>query len=438
MATRIVMPQLGESVTEGIVSRWLKREGEWVERDESLVEVMTDKVNAEIPSPVAGVLLKISVPEGTKVAVGEELATIDETARAGEQTAAPGGAAVAREFVAAELIASTAASSRAGSAFATTTEEPAAESPGRYSPLVRRLAREHGVDLSRVQGTGIGGRVTKDDVLDYVNRQHGPTPTEAAAPAPPRPEAAAPAPPKPTPAAQPPALQAEEIITPSPMRLTIAEHMLRSKQTAPHAWTHVEVDMTPLVRWRAQVKEEFERREGVALTYLPFVIKAVVAMLKEMPIMNARWVDNKIVLKKQINVGIAVALDDGLIVPVLRSADQMSIAGLAEATTEITERARAGRLTPADVQGGTFTVNNPGAFGSILSMPIINQGQAAILAMEAIVKRPVVIDDAIAIRSMMNLGLSFDHRIVDGLTAGRFLQAVKRRLEAYGPGTSLY
>jgi 2-oxoisovalerate dehydrogenase E2 component (dihydrolipoyl transacylase) len=276
--------------------------------------------------------------------------------------------------------------------------------------------------------------VTKDDVLKYVADRQLDRPRAAAPQAPPAPVA----PTATLERAAPVTDRGEEVVTPSPMRLAIAERMLRSKQTAPHAWTVVEVDMTPLVRWREQIKEQFERQEGVSLTYLPFVVKAVVGALKELPVMNAAWVDDKIILKKQVNVGIAVALDDGLIVPVVRNADQMSIAGLAKAVADLTSRARSGRLNPSDVQGGTFTVNNPGAFGSIVSMPIINHGQAAILAMEAIVKRPVVVDDAIAIRSMMHLGLSFDHRIVDGATAGRFLQAVKRRLEAFGPDTPLY
>lgn len=428
----IVMPQLGESVTEGTVTRWLKQEGDRVSRDEPLLEVMTDKVNAEIPSPFAGLLTEIVVPEGTKVAVGELLATIveagqDKTAAVGEETYAQAGqpAKVARGDQ-------------------QTPDEEAAIAGGHFSPLVRRLAREHGIDLTQIRGSGIGGRVTKDDVLNYVTESRMAGQAQAFRPAVPATVPAPVAPPSSQPSA--PALtpngvptQGEQIVTPSPMRLAIAEHMVRSKQTAPHAWTMVEVDMTPLVRWREQIKAEFERREGVALTYLPFVVKAVVTTLKEIPLLNASWVDGKIVLKQSINIGIAVAIDEGLIVPVVRNADQISVAGLAKAINDLASRARAGKLSPNDVQQGTFTVNNPGAFGSVVSMPIINQGQAGILAMEAIVKRLVVLqDDAIAVRSMMNLALSFDHRITDGALAGRFLQAVKRRLEESGPNTPLY
>lgn len=436
MATSIRMPQLGESVTEGTVTRWLIQEGQWVKRDEPLVEVMTDKVNAEIPSPVAGLLVKIRVAEGEKVAVGEELAAIEEREES-QTVSGPAGQAAGTLRAGAG---SSEAAAREVSSLTAVANGASQDGQGRYSPLVRRLAREHGIDLSLLQGTGIGGRVTKDDVLNYLDARHRAASVRVVAVAP-TPRAVS----SQSPAAQTPISEQRpaasehvgEVVTPSPMRLAIAEHMLRSAQTVPHAWTMVEVDMTSLVRWREQIREEFERRDGVRITFLPFVVQAVVAALKELPIMNSEWADNKIVLKKQINVGIAVALDDGLIVPVVHNADQLSITGLAKVVSDLSARARAGRLTPADVQGGTFTVNNPGAFGSIVSMPIINQGQAGILAMEAIVKRPVVIDDAIAIRSMMHLGLSFDHRSIDGATAGRFLQSIKRRLEAYGPGTAL-
>ncbi len=399
MTVKVVMPQLGESVAEGTIVRWIKKVGERVEKYEPLLEVMTDKVNAEVPAPAAGILQEILVPEGETVPVGRELAVIAE-AEAEVEAAAP--APVGQGAAQAEV-------TEAGEGLRQ-----------RHSPIVRRLAQEYGIDLSQVPGTGLGGRVTKEDVLRYVaQRERAAAVGEA--PAPPRPEA-----------------PEEEAIPVSPMRRQIAQHMVRSYQTIPHAWLAMEADVTKLVRFREAIKAEFRRREGVDLTYLPFVFKATVEALKEFPILNAVWAEDKIILKKRINVGIAVALEDGLIVPVIKDADQKSIAGLARAIADLTERARAGRLTLEDVQGGTFTVNNTGALGSVISRPIINEPQVAILTSEAIVRRPVVVDDAIAIRSMMFLCLSFDHRVIDGLTASRFLQAVKRRLEAIDENMSVY
>ncbi len=404
MAVKVVMPQLGESVAEGTIVRWIKRVGERVEKYEPLLEVMTDKVNAEVPSPAAGILREILVPEGETVPVGRELAVIAEAEAEVEVAApAPAGEAPARPE----------------------TTEAAEGVRQRYSPVVRRLAQEYGIDLSQVPGTGLGGRVTKEDVLRYVAERERAAAAKGAPP-PPRPEA----PPAPAPE--------EEVIPVSPMRRQIAQHMVRSYQTIPHAWLAMEADVTKLVRFREAIKAEFRRREGVDLTYLPFVVKAAVEALKEFPVLNAVWAEDKIILKKRINVGIAVALEDGLIVPVIKDADQKSIAGLARAIADLTERARAGRLTLEDVQGGTFTVNNTGALGSVISRPIINEPQVAILTSEAIVRRPVVVDDAIAIRAVMFLCLSFDHRVIDGLMAARFLQAVKRRLEAVDENTSVY
>lgn len=404
MTVKVVMPQLGESVAEGTIVRWIKKVGERVEKYEPLLEVMTDKVNAEVPAPAAGILREILVPEGETVPVGRELAVIAE-AEAKVEAAAP--APVGQGAAQAEV-------TEAGEGLRQ-----------RYSPIVRRLAQEYGIDLSQVPGRGLGGRVTKEDVLRYVaERERAAAVREA--PAPTRPEAPPAAPPE------------EEAVPVSPMRRQIAQHMVRSYQTIPHAWLAMEADVTKLVRFREAIKAEFRRREGVDLTYLPFVVKATVEALKEFPILNAVWAEDKIILKKRINVGIAVALEDGLIVPVIKDADQKSIAGLARAIADLTERARAGRLTLEDVQGGTFTVNNTGALGSVISRPIINEPQVAILTSEAIVRRPVVVDDAIAIRSMMFLCLSFDHRVIDGLTASRFLQAVKRRLEAMDENMSVY
>lgn len=330
----------------------------------------------------------------------------------------------------------------------------------RSSPLVRRLAKEHGIDLRRLSGSGTDGRVTKEDILAYIERQRAggalPEAAAAAASAAAAPGAPAVAPPEPSltgPVGQgldqpaPPSDAAgaagstpeEEVLPVSPMRRTIAEHMLRSVTTAPHAWTYVEVDVSRLAAWREAVRAEFERREGFPLSYVPFVARALVEALREHPIMNSTWRDGQVVLKKRVHLGVAVALEEGLLVPVIKAADEKSVTGLARALNDLVGRARGGRLAPEDVQGGTFTLNNTGALGSVLSMPIINQPQAAILTMEAIARRVVVTaDDAIAIRSMMNVCLSFDHRVCDGAHACRFLQSLKQRLEAPGPGGSLY
>ena len=406
----ITMPQLGESVTEGTIGRWLKQPGDRVERDEPLVEIITDKVNAEIPSPAAGILERVSASEGTVVAVGQEIAFL---ATAGEAQAAV-----------------TIAIGVAGQ-----TEEEAGEPP-RGSPLVRKLAKEHGLDLRQIRGTGLGGRVTREDVEAYL-REHAAASaggvTVPAATVNASRLASAPAP------AEKPNGERGEAITPSPMRRTIAQRMVQSVHEIPHAWLMIEVDLTGLVKLREATKEQFKRQEGVDLTYLPFIMQATVEALRQFPMVNATWQNEQIVQKREINLGVAVALDDGLVVPVIRDADQKSLVGLAHALAEVVSRARSGKLTVGDLEGGTFTINNVGAFGSIASQPIINYPQAAILNMETIVKRPIIVDDAIAIRSMMNLCMSFDHRIMDGATAGRFLQSIKTRLEGWRhPGSSIW
>ncbi|MGH2461855.1 MAG: dihydrolipoamide acetyltransferase family protein [Chloroflexota bacterium] len=412
---RITMPQLGESVTEGTIGRWLKKPGDRIARDESLVEVITDKVNAEIPSPVAGILERISAAEGVVVAVGQEI----------------GFVAVAGEVMAREPEPTSVATGSAGQAATVGISREADGDGPRSSPLVRKLAREHNLDLRQIQGTGLAGRITRDDVEAYLRSNPDASAGGLAAP----------------PAESLPAARAgdvsgelghDERLTLTPMRRAIAQHLAQSAREIPDAWLMLEVDVTRLVRLREGIKESFRRTEGVDLTYLPFAMKAAVETLREFPIVNASWQDGEIVLKRAVNLGIAVALEDGLVVPVIANADQKSVAGLAHALADVVGRARAGKLGVADVEGGTFTVNNTGAFGSVASRPIINYPQAAIMNLEAIVKRPVVIDDAIAIRSMVNLCLSFDHRILDGLTAGRFLQSVKRRLESWEPGSSLH
>jgi pyruvate/2-oxoglutarate dehydrogenase complex dihydrolipoamide acyltransferase (E2) component len=438
MATPITMPQLGESVTEGVISRWLKAEGDHVERDESLVEIVTDKVNAEMPSPLSGTLVKIIAPEGATIPVGGELAEIegDGAMPAGAAASAGSTGAMApaqRDSGAAARTGPVAAGEDAGGA----REENVPQR--RYSPVVRRLAQEHHLDLSQISGTGLGGRVTKDDVLHYIAERQAQLAAEATVP-PARAEAVAVAatptapmgPPLTAPTAAPapvPAARADEEYLPlTPLRKAIAEHMVRSVQTAPHATAVVEVDMTSLVRWREANREAARARHGVDITYVAFVMQAVVDALKAVRIMNSSWGEDKIILKRRVNVGVAVGLEDGIVVPVIHDADEKSLVGLARTIDDLVQRARTNRLTLQDMQGGTFTVNNVGVFGVVASTPVINQPQAAILAMNAIVKRPVVVDDAIAIRAMMNLCLSFDHRIVDGLTAGRFLERVVQNI----------
>jgi 2-oxoisovalerate dehydrogenase E2 component (dihydrolipoyl transacylase) len=419
----IKMPQLGESVTEGTVDRWLKKEGDFVKRDEPIVEVVTDKVNAEIPSPFEGKLVKIQVEEGTTVNVGTLIAEIEVEGADGAQPSSPPAATAEVAGSAAEQVADPVAAPAVS-----TGDRP------RFSPAVRRLAEEHGLDPQQIQGTGDGGRVTRDDVLAHIERGGA----AASAPAPGRPEpaptvSAEPAPrPAPPPAAAP--TEREELVKLTAIRKSIAEHMTRSLATSPHAWTLQEVDVTELVKYRESEKQGFQSRNGIPLTYLPFVVQVVCDALKEFPFLNSSWTDEGIVLKHYYNIGLAVAVPEGLIVPVIKDADKLGFVDLARAVNDLVVRARDKKLKPEDVQGGTFTLNNTGPTGSVASQPIINQPQAAILTTESIVKRPVVIGDGIAIRQMMNACISFDHRIVDGMMAGQFLGAVKKRLEEWTPG----
>ncbi len=421
MPTKVTMPKLGESVSEGTVGRWLKQEGDTVELDEPLVEIISDKITNELPSPVAGKLVKIVVQQDQTVKVGAEIAQIQE-----EATAEASAPARASEPAAAP-VASAAASPSATPA--TSFSRPAAVNGQRHriSPLARRMAEEHQLDLGAISGTGEGGRVRKEDILAFLAQR------EQAAAAAARAPISAPVA-MPAPAAVPYTPGADEEVMPvSPIRRAIAEHMVRSKHTSPHATTMVEVDVTNIARWIERNKDEFKRREGYSITFVPFVMKATVEALKEVPTMNASWVNDQIILKKRIHLGVAVSTDAGLMVPVVHDADTKNLAGLARAVSDLATRARTNKLTTQDMQGSTFTVNNPGVFGTIISVPIINQPHAGILSMDAAVKRPVVIeDDAIAIRSMMFISLSFDHRINDGLGAARFLGIVKRRLESYG------
>jgi len=421
--SQIKMPQLGESVTEGTVDKWLKHEGDFVKRDEPIVEVVTDKVNAEIPSPFEGKLVKIAVGEGETVRVGAVIAQIETAAAAAPAAAASAAPAKEREVATAHT--EVPPEPAGGKAPAPVSRAVPAENGGerqRLSPAVRKLASEHGIDPASLRGSGLGGRVTRDDVLAAL----GDSQTAA--------------PPKTTPAPAAPAPsrtdgKREELVKLSVMRKSIAEHMVRSLVTSPHAWTLQEIDVTNLVRYREAEKDNFKARHGTSLTYMPFVAQLVCEALKQFPWLNSSWSDDGVVMKRYINLGIAVAIPDGLIVPVIKDADGLGFTDLVRVTNDLVERARNKQLKPDDVQGGTFTLNNTGATGSIASQPIINQPQAAILTTESIVKRAVVVDDAIAMRHIMNMCLSFDHRIIDGMMAGQFLSAIKKGLEEWTPGS---
>jgi len=419
----VKMPQLGESITEGTIAKWLKQPGDQVKKYEGLVEVITDKVNAEVPAPLAGILKEIKVKEGTTVTVGTEIAVIEESLPA---TAASPTLPSPKEGGEVAIAAPAAAPQSVPSA---PEDEGSTESRTRLSPAVRALIEEHRIsdaELSGITGSGIAGRISKKDIEDFVAKRAQPATANGEQRQTSAPAAAT----SPTPGTTIPL---------SPMRRAIATNMLKSKQTIPHAWTVAEVDMTSVVRFRQKAKDGFKLREGIDLTFVPIIVKAVVEGLKAVPVLNASWSEQGVVLHKDINIGVAVSVDDGLIVPVVHQADRMSISGLAKAIDDLAKRARAGKLGIPDVQGGTFTVNNPGTFGTILSYSIIAPPQAGILAMDAIVKRPVVVEgDAIAVRSMMNLCLSFDHRVLDGVSAARFLQGVRRWLEGFSEQVPLY
>ena len=415
MAYTLTMPEVGETVTEGTIEKWLKQPGEKVEKYEPIVEINTDKVNVELPSPVSGTVTEHLVKEGETVPIGTALAMIDEVAGETPADTAPPKPVAAPEPIAA--VASTAPAAKRDT-------NGARGEPNRATPRVRRVAAELGVDLATISGTGPGGRVVEADVRAAAS---GGATAVAERPA----VAAA----KPKPIA---AGAEEEAVALTGIRKTIAKRMSESAFSAPHAWLVVESDVSKLVKLRNEKKEAFHQRHGVDLTYLPFVAHAVAQCLLDHPYLNASWAEDKIILRKRVHLGIAVATERGLLVPVIRDADRMSVTGLALSMSELGEKTRDNKLALEDVQGGTFTLDNTGAFGSIISMPIINLGQSAIISMETITKRPVVIEgDAIAVRSMLNTCLSFDHRVLDGHQAGAFLRDVKARLEAYGPETGI-
>jgi 2-oxoglutarate dehydrogenase E2 component (dihydrolipoamide succinyltransferase) len=453
--TVVKMPQLGETVIEGTILKWLKQEGDQVALDEPLFEISTDKVDTEVPSSAAGVLAKIMVPEGETVAVGTELAEISEAGAGAAE--APGAAAqlASDGSSEAETPLATASDADAPSAPAPPAAAPptapalpsqmaasaqaVAAPPGDrgprsqiLSPLVRKLATEHGVDLAQVSGTGTGGRITKNDVLGFVaSRGAGaPAPVGATAPAP----AAQPAPASaPAPALVAPIAVggAEEIVPVSHIRKQIAQHMKASLEISARAWNAVEVNMENVARLRERTKDAFKAREGFGLTYMPFVTRAVSEALLAHPMVNSELRGEEIAVKHFVNMGIAVSYDEGLIVPVLKGADTMNLLGIARGINDLAGRARAKKLQPDEVHGGTFTITNPGPFGSLISVPIINQPQTAILGFDSVEKRPVVIDDTIAIRHMVYISMSWDHRVIDGALASQFLARVKQNLETW-------
>ena len=477
--TAVKMPQLGETVIEGTILKWLKQEGDQVALDEPLFEISTDKVDTEVPSSVAGTLTKILVPEGETVAVGTELAQINGAEGETDGAAAGGAAApgtpsqLASEQPGAAPAAGApeggdevpsaatppapgrtddapptqASSPSAPSAPASPTQEPSAAAVPAVpaaaaavaergprsqilSPLVRKLAAEHEVDLGQVAGTGTGGRITKNDVLNFVaSREAAPAP---AAEAPAAPSAAVAAPATAPAPVQPTAIAGgEELVPVTHIRRAIAEHMKHSLDVSARAWNAVEVNMENVARLRERAKDAFKAREGFNLTYMPFVTKAVTEALLAFPMVNSELRDDQIAVKHFVNMGIAVSYDEGLIVPVLKGCDTMNLLGLARGINDLATRARGKKLLPDEVHGGTFTITNPGPFGSLVSVPIINQPQTGILGFDTVEKRPVVIDDTIAIRHMVYISMSWDHRVIDGALASQFLARIKQNLEMW-------
>src|SRR3989449_3214108 len=453
MAVDIVMPQMGESIFEGTITKWLKKPGDKVERDEPLFEISTDKVDAEIPSPSAGVLKEIKVGEGQTVPIQTVVGVIDAD---GSAVAAPAKAttpAPPKAPAAAPLAPAPAPASRPGApapeARAAAPVPVSSSSTGERihsSPLVRRMAAEHGIDLSTVAGTGAGGRISKQDIEAVIaggGVQGGAVPAASTSVAPSRPApppAAAPAPPGVSGSQAHVALETAvprekiyfghyEVQPMSPMRQRIAEHMVASKRVSAHVYSVDEIDMTKVAALRAKSKDEFEKRYETKLTFMPFFVKAAVAGLRAFPTLNGSLDGTNVILHKEINVGIAVALDWGLIVPVVKNADEKNILGIQRNMNDLAERARSKKLKPEEVQEGTFSITNPGVFGGLFGLPVISQPNVGILGLGAIEKRPVVINDSIAIRSMCYVTLSYDHRVVDGAIAHQFLHKVKETLE---------
>jgi pyruvate dehydrogenase E2 component (dihydrolipoamide acetyltransferase) len=430
MPTDVVMPQMGESIFEGTITKWLKKPGDKVQRDEPLFEISTDKVDAEIPSPTSGVLQEIKVTEGNTVQVNTVVGSI---AADGEAAAAPAKPTATKAAEAAPTPTKLAAPAPPAP---TTPEPPAAaessheeEGDGdrtRSSPLVRRLARDNNVDLGQVQGTGMGGRITKQDIMAFIDKQG----TAASAPPSSAASASAPSPSRPSASVPMPG----EVVPMSQMRKIISQRMIESRRTSAHVHNLFEVDMTRIVNLRNKLKNGFEQRYGVRLTFMPFFVRAAIIALQQFPILNASVENDSLHYHQHINMGIAVALDWGLIVPVLKNSEEKNFLGLQRGITDLGERSRTKKLTPDEVQGSTFTITNPGTFGAVFGLPIINQPNVAIMGVGGIAKAPVVVtdsqgNDSIAIRSLVHLTLGYDHRVIDGAVADQFMSLVKKTLE---------
>jgi len=433
MAVAVIMPELGESIVEGTIVRWLKQEGDSVQEDEPIVEIMTDKVNTELPAPASGVLQQILAPANATVKVGQELALIASASEAAATPAEPAAPAPVSAPPPVEAVGfyggaeEPAPVATPAPAIPTRTDGQSRTATGQpfISPVVSKIAREHGIsheELLTIPGTGTGGRVTRKDIEAYLAQRKAepkPAPQPVAAPAP-----------------QPVApREGEEIIPLVGMRKVIAEHLTKSYQTAVHVTTVIQVDVSKLVEFRERNKESFQQQYGVRLTYTPFFVKACTDALLEFPMMNATLQDDQIIVRHYVHMGVAVALgeqgEEGLIVPVIRDAHKKSLIDIARELEDIAKRARNKSISVAEVQGATFTLTNPGSYGALIGTPIINHPQTAILGTYAIVKQPIVVNDMIAIRPMMNLCLSYDHRLIDGMYAGRFLQRIKRAIESF-------
>ena len=434
MATDIIMPQMGESIVEGTITKWLKKPGDKVQRDEPLFEISTDKVDAEIPAPASGVLREIKVSEGTTVQVNTVVGTI---ASDGEGAAAPSKSAPAApvpEKKAEKKEEKKEAAPATPPASVPEAAEPGEDEEARSSPLVRKIAREHGISLSQISGTGLGGRITKQDITAFIERQSSaPAATSSSALSAPAPAATTPS----RPAAAPlPAPFPGDLVPLTNMRKIIAQRMIESRRTSAHVHCMYEVDFSRIVSLRNKHKAGFEQRHGVRLTYMPFFVRAAIIALQQWPIVNASLEGDNIRYHRQINVGIAVALDWGLIVPVLKNAGDLNFLGLERGITDLGERARNKKLKPEDVEGSTFTVTNPGQFGAVFGLPIINQPNSAIMGVGGITKQPLVVtdkdgNDSIAIRSVVHLTLGYDHRLIDGAVADQFMALVKKNLETW-------
>jgi 2-oxoglutarate dehydrogenase E2 component (dihydrolipoamide succinyltransferase) len=425
MPTDVIMPQMGESIFEGTITKWLKKPGDKVQRDEPLFEISTDKVDAEIPAPVSGVLQEIKVSEGTTVQVNTVVGTIsDGGSAAAAKTSAPAGSAPSAPE---KKEAPAAKSAPPAPPQQPRQEAEAHDEDVRSSPLVRKIARENNVDLSQVTGTGLGGRITKQDIMAFIEKAPA-----ASEPAPAAPSTQA-APSRPAPVPTPAAIPGEAVPM-SQMRKIIAQRMIESRRTSAHVHCMFEVDLTRIVNLRNKLKNGFEQRNGARLTFMPFFVRAAIIALQQYPIVNASLEGETIRYHRHVNAGIAVALDWGLIVPVLKNADELNFLGLQRGITDLGERSRSKKLMPQDVEGSTFTITNPGQFGAVFGLPIINQPNSAIMGVGGITKQPMVItdkdgNDSIAIRSVVHLTLGYDHRLIDGAVADQFMALVKKTLE---------